>query len=113
MRCVAALAIAGLYLQLAAVALCTAGLPSGSDLLLFPICHSAVDGNATPKPGHAPQQSCPFCALHCHAAMALPPALHFVKPTSLATGAPAPLATSQPPLRFAIAAEPRGPPHLS
>jgi hypothetical protein len=113
---VACLAILGLYLQLAAGAFCTAGLPSGPNLGGFPICHTASDDQSpAPKPDHAPQpqqQSCPFCALHCHAAVALPPALPIV---ALAAGSSAPQPVqpaAQPRLHFAIAAQPRGPPHL-
>ncbi len=70
---VAGLAILGLYLQLAAGAFCTAGLPSSANLGGFPICHTASgDQGSVPKPDRAPQQqqqSCAFCALHCHLAV--------------------------------------------
>lgn len=112
-QCVAALAIAGLYLQLAAGAFCTGNFLAGPDLSLFPICHSSADGPASP--GHPPQQqhSCPFCALHCHAALALMPGLHFVAPVALAALAATPQTMRQSGPRFALAAQPRGPPYFS
>lgn len=113
---VACLAILGLYLQLAAAAFCTAGLASGPDLGGFPICHTASDDqSSTPKPDHAPQpqqQSCPFCALHCHAAVALPPALPSIAPAASTSAPQLAQPAAQPRLHFAIAAQPRGPPHL-
>jgi hypothetical protein len=112
-QCVAALAIAGLYMQLAAGAFCTAGL-TGPDLSGFPICHSGIADNS---PGSHPQplqqHTCPFCALHCHAALLLPPALHFAEPTAVAAVQQPVQNVSHIALRFAIAAQPRGPPHLS
>ncbi len=110
---VACLAVLGLYLQLAAGALCTAGLPSNSSLDGFPICHAASgDQGSLPKPGHAPQQqSCPFCALHCHLAVILPPALPIIALAAAAWAAQLTHTAAQPRLRFAIAAQPRGPPY--
>jgi hypothetical protein len=110
-QCVAALAIAGLYMQLAAGAFCTGGL-TGPDL--FPICHSGIaDNPAGSNPQPLQQHSCPFCALHCHAALLLPPALHFARPTAVAAVQQRSQNVSYIALRFAIAAQPRGPPHLS
>ncbi|REF87641.1 DUF2946 family protein [Methylovirgula ligni] len=114
---VAGLAILGLYLQLAAGAFCTAGLPSSGNFGSFPICHTASgDQGSVPKPDRAPQQqqqSCAFCALHCHLAVILPPALPIVALIAGAWAAQLARATAQPRLYFAIAAQPRGPPHLS
>ncbi|MGP8231724.1 MAG: DUF2946 family protein [Methylovirgula sp.] len=109
---VACLAILGLYLHLAAGAFCTAGLPSGPNLDGFPICHSASDDQGSPsKPDHAPQQqSCPFCALHCHATVALPLALAIVALIARSSVPQLAQLVVQPRLHFSIAAQPRGPP---
>jgi len=114
---IAGLAILGLYLQLAAAALCMAGFTSGPDLSGFPICHSS-SGDQAPasKSGGAPQQqqhSCPFCALHCHAALALAPTLAFVALLAVAVSAQMLQPATLPRLHFAIAAQPRGPPCFS
>jgi Protein of unknown function (DUF2946) len=113
---VACFAILGLYLQLAAGMFCTAGLPSSANFAGFPICHAP---SGDPSPGsthHAPaqqQQSCPFCALHCHAALILPLALIFADPSTIVAVLRAPQYAAQPRLRFSIAAQPRGPPLFS
>ncbi len=113
---VAGLAILGLYLQLAAAALCMAGFTSGPDLSGFPICHAA-SGDETPasKSGGVPQQqhSCPFCALHCHAALALAPIIALAVLASVATRIQPRPTRAFLRLRFAIAAQPRGPPCFS
>jgi hypothetical protein len=110
---IACLAILGLYLQLAAGALCMAGLSTGPDLSGFPICHSASEQSPASKTGNTPeqhQQSCPFCALHCHAALLLPLALIFANPFAVAKAPDVLRHFAQPRLRYAIAAQPRGPP---
>lgn len=113
---VACLAILGLYLQLAAAAPCMAGFTAGPDLSGFPICHApSGDQASTQKPDHpAPQHqhSCPFCAPHCHAALALPLALTFAAPAAVVVVQQALPHLAQPRLRFSIAAQPRGPPSL-
>lgn len=112
------LAILGLYVQLAAAGLCTAGLPVAADaagLSSFPICH-AQSGNhgSTPTPGDpvpAHQHECPFCAVHCHAAMVMAPSIsgqdsvYAVSPSA----APAPIIVPHV-ARFPAGAPPRGPP---
>jgi hypothetical protein len=105
----AGLAILALYFQLAAGALCTMGLPTAPDFSGFPICHFGA--GHPEKPGHsAPQQQCAFCVVHCHAALALAPALHFGAPAGILVQ-PQPLQYAlQTRLRFAMAAQPRGPP---
>jgi hypothetical protein len=112
---VACLAILGLYLQLAAGALCTACLPSGPHLSDVPICHPASAQADPARPDHAPQQPeqpCPFCALHCYAAMALPPALPVIAPVADISAQPLTRTAWQPRRHFTIAAQPRGPPQL-
>jgi hypothetical protein len=112
---VAGLAILGLYLQLAAGALCTACLPSGPHLSNVPICHTPSAQANPARPDHAPQQpqqSCPFCALHCHAAMALPPAPPVLTPVADISPQPLTQTAWQSRRHFAIAAQPRGPPQL-
>lgn len=109
---IAFLAILGLYLQLAAGALCLAGFSSGPDLSSLPICHGAAEQSPS-KTGNTPeqhQQSCPFCALHCHAALLLPLAFIFAGPFAITRLREALLHVAQPRLRYAIAAQPRGPP---
>ncbi|MEW6435970.1 MAG: DUF2946 family protein [Pseudomonadota bacterium] len=113
---VAGLAILGLYLQLAAAALCMAGFTSGPDLSGFPICHSSSGDQAPASKSGVPQQqqhSCPFCALHCHAALVLAAAIVLAALASVATPVEPRQLTALPRLRFAIAAQPRGPPLFS
>ena len=112
---IACLAILGLYLQLAAGALCMAG-SAAPDLSGFPICHSASEQSPASKTGNAPQQhqqSCPFCALHWHAALLLPLAFIFANPSAIAKVQEALRHVAQPRLRYAIAAQPRGPPSFA
>ncbi len=115
---IACLAILGLYLQLATGALCLAGVASGPDLSAAPICHAASEQSTASKSGHAPQQqhqqSCPFCALHCHAALLLPTAPTSVANVFVARAAIQIFAISAPSLtRVALAAQPRGPPRFA
>ena len=111
---VAALAIVGLYLQLTAGAFCTAGLASGPDISGVPICHSSAGGASKSDPApQSHQQSCPFCALHCHAALLLTPTLLLVKPAAGAAARQLAQIITSPRLRFAVAAQPRGPPLFS
>ena len=115
------LAILGLYVQLAAAGLCTAGLPVAADaagLSSFPICH-AQSGNhgSTPTPGNpvpAHQHECPFCAVHCHAAMVTAPSIS-VQHSTYAVSLPADPASFIVPhvARFSAGAPPRGPPALA
>jgi hypothetical protein len=110
---IACLAILGLYLQLAAGALCLAGFSAGPDLSGFPICHGASEQSPASKTGNPPQQqqhSCPFCALHCHAALLLPLAFILANPSAIAKLPDALRHATRPRLRYAIAAQPRGPP---
>jgi hypothetical protein len=112
---IAFLAILGLYLQLAAGALCMAG-SSAPDLSGFPICHSASEQSPASKTGNVPdqhQQSCPFCALHCHAALLLPLAFIFASRSAIAKLPEALRHFVQPHLRYSIAAQPRGPPSFA
>ncbi len=110
---IACLAIFGLYLQLAAGALCLAGFSAGPDLSGFPICHGASEQSPASKTGNAPEQqqhSCPFCALHCHAALLLPLAFIIFSPSAISKLPEALRHIAQPRLRYSIAAQPRGPP---
>ncbi len=110
---IACLAILGLYLQLAAGAFCLAGFSAGPDLSGFPICHGAAEQSPASKTGDPPpqqQHSCPFCALHCHAALLLPLAFVVASPSAIAKLPDALRHFAQPSLRYAIAAQPRGPP---
>ncbi len=113
---IACLAILGLYLQLAAGALCLAGVSSGPDLSGVPICHAASEQSPASKTGHTPeqhQQSCPFCALHCHAALLLPLAFIFANPSAIAKLQQALRHFTQEHLRYSLAAQPRGPPRFA
>src|SRR5579862_4807013 len=68
----AGLAILGLYVQLMAAGLCAAGSAAAADPAGFPICHTDVGGSdSAPSGNHPPasQHPCPFCAVHCHAAI--------------------------------------------
>src|ERR1700761_9706113 len=103
---IAVLAILGLYLQLAAGALCMAGATAGPDLSSAPICHHEAEQSSS-KTGNAPaqhEQSCPFCALHCHAALLLPLAFLFASPFAIIRLREALLHVAQARLRYAIAA---------
>ncbi|MGA3302345.1 MAG: DUF2946 family protein [Methylovirgula sp.] len=114
------LAIFGLYVQLAAAALCTCGLPTASAAPgAFPICHSHSAANAERgtkqaqndrAPAHHEQQ-CPFCTVHCHAAMVMAPSLAALDHVSIAAQ-PAQVAAFviPSPARFSLSAPPRGPP---
>ncbi len=111
-RFCAGLAILGLYIQLFAAGLCGSSFalslagPGG-----FPICHTPASGSPSDPAPAQNQQPCPFCALHCKAAMVLPPSIGAperfvaaatrVEPARFIVSAPA---------RFAISAPPRGPP---
>ncbi len=121
---VAWLAILGLLVQLSAAAACTMGARASDpamDLAAFPMCHgqAAVDGSNQGHTHdgdghHAPGQQapCPYCALHCHVALASPPAI-------VTAGAVVVLAAAEPrparprvgsTVRVCAAASPRGPP---
>jgi hypothetical protein len=111
------LAVFALYMQLGAAALCSACFPVAADANtgLFPICHAQSDAGS---PGqaqndHAPaqHQGCPFCAVHCHAAMVITPSLANLDSLYAVTkpAAPAPFIAA-PVARFSAGAPPRGPP---
>ncbi len=81
--------------------------------------HMAMEAG-TPDKNHSGehdrqhQQSCPFCALHCHAALLLPTAPTSVASVSVARAAIQIFAISAPSLtRVALAAQPRGPPRFA
>lgn len=113
-------AILGLYVQLFAAGLCTAGSPFDAALAnsaqgSFPICHASGSSDQ-PAPAQGPasaHHACPFCALHCQAAMVLAPSVgspqSFVAVSSEATSASfvTPHAA-----RFPAGAPPRGPPSV-
>ena len=114
------LAILGLVVQLSAAAVCTMGSAAASpaaEIAAFPICHAygADDGATRGRDGdHLPrhQAPCPFCALHCHAALASPPA---IEATVTVVTVAAVERRSAPPrrrstVRVCAAASPRGPP---
>jgi hypothetical protein len=110
-RFCAALAILSLYVQLFAAGLCTAG--SSADALAnqgaFPICHTS-DGGSAPAQDQA-HQACPFCALHCKAAMVMSPSIGTPE-RFVAVAAHAELTSFlvPAPTRFSLGAPPRGPP---
>jgi hypothetical protein len=113
---IACLAILGLYLQLAAGALCLAGFSPAPDLSRLPICHGAPEQSPASKTGNAPeqhQQSCPFCALHCHAALLVPLAFILANRSAIPKLPEALRHFAQPHLRYLIAAQPRGPPSFA
>lgn len=108
------LAILGLYVQLFAAGLCTAGLalnPAAGDPGAFPICHARADGNAPAPAQGQVHHPCPFCALHCQGAMVMAPSVgapeRFVAVASQATETTFVAPT---PARFRAGAPPRGPP---
>jgi hypothetical protein len=111
-RFCAALAILSLYVQLFAAGLCTTGSPA--DALAnqggFPICHTPESGGSAPAQDQA-HHDCPFCALHCKAAMVLSPSIGAPEPF-VAVRAHAELASFlvPAPARFSLSAPPRGPP---
>lgn len=113
-RFCAALAIFSLYVQLFSAALCTAGSPASADALTnqsaFPICHTPNSGGSAPAQDQA-HRNCPFCALHCKAAMVLSPSIgvpeHFV---AIAAHAELKFFLFPAPARFSLGAPPRGPP---
>ena len=112
---VAWLAILGLVVQLSAAAACTMG--SAAEIAAFPICHAqgADDGSTRGGGGHhAPSQQapCPFCALHCHVALASPPTIPtMVAAATVATVERRPASPrDRSSVRVCAAASPRGPP---
>ena len=117
---VAWLAILGLVVQLSAAAACTMGSqPAGpaADIAAFPICHAqgADEGSTRGRDGgHAPshQAPCPFCALHCHAALASPPTIGtVVAAVTVAAVERRPVPPrGRSTVRVCAAASPRGPP---
>lgn len=114
------LAIVGLYVQLAAAGLCSCGLPVASAAPgAFPICHtqsaaSADHGTKQAQNDRAPahhEQPCPFCTVHCHAAMALAPSIAALDHVSIVAKSTHVAAFVIPsPARFSLGAPPRGPP---
>lgn len=114
-------AIACLFLQLAASAACGIGAtPNGASAALnqspFPICHALTgDEDLTPAPGGQHPQpdrhTCPFCSAHCHAAVALAVPGAIVTPYGIAVALADPPAVRRSlSARFAAGAPPRGPP---
>ncbi len=113
------LGILALYMQIAAAGLCTAGLPVSADaasgLSPFPICHAQsgdhADAQTPGNPAPAHQHECPFCAVHCHAAMVMAPAINGLDSVYAVStpAAPAPVIVPQA-ARFPAGAPPRGPP---
>ncbi len=73
----------------------------------------APDKNHSGEHDRQHQQSCPFCALHCHAALLLPLAFIFANPSAIAKLPEALRQFAQPHLRYALAAQPRGPPRFA
>ena len=114
-RFCAAFAILGLYVQLFAAGLCTAGFASADPAApnAFPICHTPENGspsNQAPAQDQA-HHACPYCALHCKAAMVIPPPVG--APQRFVELAPRPDATQfliPATARFFLSAPPRGPP---
>ncbi len=114
------LAILGLMVQLSAAGACTMGSAGPlADIAAFPICHgqAAADRSTdTHDRGghHAPGQQapCPYCALHCHVALASPPAIVTAGATVvIAAAGPQPARPRVgPTIRVCAAASPRGPP---
>jgi hypothetical protein len=111
-RFCAALAILSLYIQLFAAGLCAAGSPANALATQggFPICHTPASGGSAPAQDQA-HHDCPFCALHCKAAMVLSPSPGTPAPF-VAAAAHAELASFIVPAsaRFSLGAPPRGPP---
>jgi hypothetical protein len=109
------LAILGLYVQLFAAVLCTSGAALPSDAFAqgaFPICHTGSGDPSAPAQDQAPgHHACPYCAIHCKAALLLAPAIgapqNFVAVATQATPAPFVVPAQA---RFSLGAPPRGPP---
>ena len=118
------LAVIGLLIQLSASAACAIGDVSGAASATgapFPICHAAGSdeaarqaGDRAPDHGSGHHEACPFCSVHCHAAVALAPSVPHVVPIGVAA-----LALGSVPLvaatgvRVRAGASPRGPPPLA
>jgi hypothetical protein len=107
-----ALAVLGLYVQLLAAGLCTTSSPADAlaNRGAFPICHTQETGGSPPAQDQT-HHDCPFCALHCKAAMVPPPSIgtpeRFV---DVATHAELPIFIVPARARFSLGAPPRGPP---
>lgn len=108
------LAILGLYVQLFAAGLCTAGTPLDPALGTqgaLPICHTGSDQSAPAQDRAPADHACPFCALHCQAAMVMAPSFgapeRFVVVSAQAAQPPFIVPS---PARFPAGAPPRGPP---
>jgi hypothetical protein len=107
-RFCAGLAILGLYVQLFAACLCTAGFAPAAGA--FPICHTPATGSQPNQPPAQDHRDCPFC-LHCKAAMALPPSIGAPeRVTAVAARLDHAAFLVAAPARFSISAPPRGPP---
>lgn len=116
----AVLAILALYVQLAAAGLCAAGLMAApADAAgAFPICHAPGDASEATKTGSsqddpqpAHRHACPFCAVHCHAAMAAASQVASVAArAAVVTHRDLPSSPVIQSVRFPAGTPPRGPP---
>ncbi|MGO9135236.1 MAG: hypothetical protein ACLP8A_14495 [Methylovirgula sp.] len=111
------LGVVALYLQLAAAGLCAGSMPISPDqastVSSFPICHSPGGHAGTDHgdKGSTHQQGCPYCTIHCQAAMAMPASLPGLAHVYVVATRIAPPGTTHPPaLGLSLNALPRGPP---
>lgn len=111
------LALFALFLQIVAAGLCPCGFTAADALADMPHCH--VDaGDAAADHGHGGDQApghhsdpCPFCTAHCHAPLAMAPAVAAIARTYTRILEPAPcLVVVAEVARFPAGAPPRGPP---
>lgn len=108
------LAVLALYLQLFAAALCIGSSRSSEATNAFSICHTPGNGDPSGSARNkAPTgRSCPFCAIHCKAAMALAPSIGvsqtFIAVSTRVEHLAAPALVL--PARLFLSAPPRGPP---
>jgi hypothetical protein len=109
-RFCAALAILSLYVQLLAAGLCTAGSPADAlaNQGAFPICHTP--GGGSPPAQDQAHHDCPFCALHCKAAMVVSPSIGVPERFVAVVHAELAFFLVPAPARFSLGAQPRGPP---
>jgi hypothetical protein len=118
----AGVALLALFLQIIAVALCPCESVNAfagpmAQAAAMPDCHHAMapdapsDSTQDKAPAPGKQTNCPFCAAHCHAPLVFAAALGSVDyfAAVATTITPAHVRLSEP-VRFSLAASPRGPP---
>ena len=111
------LALFALFLQIVAAGLCPCGFTAVDALADMPHCHADA-GDAPVDHAHGGDQApahhsdpCPFCTAHCHAPLAMAPAVAAIARTYVRVAEPVPrLIVFADVARFPAGAPPRGPP---